>query len=135
MNLTGLIDDLAIRRTLAEYCHLCDAGEFEALLERFSPDGEIVYGARVARGRKELQAFFQEFQGQPERMGKHLTTNIVIDVADDRATAFSDFLFLRFQDGELAPAITGSYRDRLARVEDRWRIERREIIALAPPKR
>ena len=130
MNPSPALDDIAIRRTLAEYCHFCDAGDFEALLDVFVPEAEIVYGSRVDRGRSGLLSFFRDLQGRPEQRGRHLTLNSVVDVAGDRASVRSDFLFVRFEDGRLIPAVVGSYRDTLVRDEDRWRIERREVIPL-----
>jgi hypothetical protein len=130
VSLSLALDDVAIRRTLSEYCQCCDAGDFEALLDVFVADGELVYGARVARGHAALLTFFRELQGRPEQRGRHLTLNSIIDLAGDRASVRSDFLVLRFDDGRLTPAITGSYRDALVRCDKRWRIERREILPL-----
>jgi 3-phenylpropionate/cinnamic acid dioxygenase small subunit len=128
-----LTDELEIRRVLALYCHRCDDGDFDALLDLFASDGEFVYGARACRGRGELRAFFDEMQGTPAQRGKHLTLNSVLEIEGDRAMAVSDFLFLRFVDGALTPVYTGRYRDLFARVEHRWRITRREVKRDLPP--
>jgi 3-phenylpropionate/cinnamic acid dioxygenase small subunit len=122
-------DELEIQRVLAQYCHRCDDGDFDALLALFAADEELVYGDRVCRGREELLRFFQEMQG-PAQRGKHLTLNSVIDIAGERASALSDFLFLRFVDGALTPVFTGRYSDLFVRLENRWRIVRREIIRM-----
>jgi ketosteroid isomerase-like protein len=129
----AITDELEIRRVLALYCHRCDDGDFDALLDLFSADSEMVYGERTCRGRAQLREFFDEMQGKPAQRGKHLTLNSVIDVAGDGASATSDFLFLRFVDGALTPVYTGRYRDRFARVGNRWRITRREVTRDLPP--
>jgi hypothetical protein len=91
---TALHDELAIRRTLAIYCHHCDDGDFAQLVDQFTPDGSFSYLGEVVTGHEHLRAWFESKQ-PPERRGKHLTTNTVIDIDRDRAHAMSDFVFLR----------------------------------------
>ena len=128
-----MTDEQEIRRVLAQYCHRCDDGDFDALLELFAADAELVYGERVCRGRAQVLAFYEELQGNPGQRGKHLTSNAIVDVAGDAASVDSDFLFVRFVDGALAPVFTGRYRDRFARVGNRWCIALREIVSLIAP--
>jgi len=126
-------DEQQIRRVLALYCHRCDDGDFAALLALFAADAELVYRDRHCRGRAQVRAFFDELQGEPAQRGKHITSNAVVDVAGDEASAHSDFLFLRFVEGVLTPVFTGRYRDRFARTGDRWCFARREIVQLDAP--
>ena len=118
-----------IARVLAEYCHCCDGGDFDALVGRFVDDGEFIFAGRVVRGRDELRSWFEKTQS-PERRGKHVTANTIIDVDGDRAVAMSDFVFLTKADGRLVPLITGSYHDELRRDGGRWRITRRTASTL-----
>jgi 3-phenylpropionate/cinnamic acid dioxygenase small subunit len=126
-------DEDQIRRTLAQYCHCCDDGDFDALLELFAPDAELTYRDRFCRGRAQVRAFYDELQGKPDQRGKHMTANALVDVAGAEASVVSDFLFVRFVAGALVPVFTGRYRDRFARSAGRWRIARREIVQLDAP--
>ena len=129
---TSLRDELAILRVLAAYCQLCDDGDFAELVEQFTPDGVIAFGDDIATGREELRAWFERRQ-PPERRGKHLTLNPIVELAGRRARVASDFVFLRIVDGVPTPAIAGRYRDEFRREGDRWCIERRDIELLQAP--
>ena len=65
---------------------------------------------------------------------KHLTTNLIIDVADDGRTATARSYFTVIQgrpDFPLQPIIAGRYHDRFECVEGRWRFcERLEYLDL-----
>ena len=133
MSNVAVEDELAIRRTLAAYCQHLDDGDFGALAHQFTPDGTMTYGdVGGASGRDDIEAWFAGMN-PPERRGRHLTVNAVIDVEGDRATVASDFAFLRFVDGELRPLFTGRYHDEFVRAEGRWLIQRRVAAPLAPP--
>jgi 3-phenylpropionate/cinnamic acid dioxygenase small subunit len=129
---TALGDELAIRRTLVTYCHRCDDGDFDGLVDQFTPDGSFSYRDEVVPGHERLRAWFEGKQ-PPERRGKHLTTNTVIDIDGDRAHALSDFVFLRVPEGATDPVIVvaGRYRDEFHRVGDRWLIDRREVQVMS----
>jgi hypothetical protein len=132
--ITALADELAIKRLLAEYCHRVDDGRLDELAQLFTIDGEFVFGSLSARGRGEVTGWFERFHPPAER-GKHLTTNVVVelDAADgDRASARSDFAFLGFRDGQLTPTLAGRYDDELQRVDGRWLIGRRDASQLRP---
>ena len=122
----ALRDELAVKRTLAAYCHLCDDGDFAGLVELFVLDGSVAFDDDVVTGRDALMTWFANRQ-PPQRRGKHLTMNIIVDVDGNCAEVVSDYLFLRLVDGVVTPAIAGRYRDRLRRDGTRWAIERRNI--------
>ena len=129
---TALHDELAIRRTLALYCHRCDDGDFAELVDQFTTDGSFAYLGEVVTGREQLRAWFESKQ-PPDRRGKHLTMNTVVDIDGDRAHAVSDFVFLRLVDGSPSPAVAGRYRDELHCVTGRWLIDRREVHVMSVP--
>ena len=120
-----IADESEIRRTIAAYCHLIDDGDFRRLAEEFTPDGSFAFGEQVATGRDALVAWFAKNQ-PPHRRGKHITTNIIVDIDGDRASARSDFLFLRRIDGVVATEAAGRYRDTFVRTDGRWMIQRRD---------
>lgn len=133
MKRASMQDELDVRRVMARYCHLCDDSDFDALVALFTADAALIYGGREACGSEEIRAFFDEFQGAPERRGKHLQMNIVVDVEGDRARSESDVLFVRYFDAALLPHVAARYRDELLRVNGDWRFTRREIRRLNPP--
>jgi hypothetical protein len=127
--------DLAIRRVLAAYCHRCDDGELDAVVDLFTADGVFASGAAVAHGHDAIRDFFLERQGRPEQRGRHLTVNSAVDVDVDGAHArvVSDFVFLRHVDGVAVPAIVGRYHDDLVRLDGAWRFARRDVHAWTGP--
>jgi hypothetical protein len=127
-------DELGIRRTLAEYCHHCDDGNFDELVALFAPHAVLAYGDSQALGQAELRAFFLERQGLADQRGKHLTLNSVVDIDGNRARVLSDFLYLRIVDGVLTPVYAGRYRDDLVGADGRWRFARREILRMEEPR-
>jgi SnoaL-like domain len=129
---TALHNELAIARTLAVYCHRCDDGDFAELVDQFTTDGSFAYLGEEITGHEQLRAWFESKQ-PPDRRGKHLTMNVVVDIDGDRARAVSDFVFLRLVDGSPSPAVAGRYRDELQCVNGRWLIGRREVHLMSVP--
>jgi ketosteroid isomerase-like protein len=129
----AVADELAIRRTLAAYCQHLDDGDFAALAHQFTADGAVMFEDRNgAHGRAEIEAWFAESY-TPERRGRHMTVNTIIDLDGDQATARSDFAFLGFLDGHLRPLFAGRYHDDFVRAEGRWLIRQRTAVFLPPP--
>lgn len=137
----GALD--GIRRTLALYCQFCDDGRFDEWGQLYTDDAEFRVMGRTYTGRPALQAFIEAGQ-PPERRGKHVCANSLIDLdADGRtARAVTDFVFVARAAPEPSPegapraaggfAITsvGRYHDRLVldAGSGRWRFARREIV-------
>lgn len=121
----------AIRRTITEYCHLCDDGRFDEWSDLFTPDATFVVMGGTQTGRDAITTWIARAQG-PEARGKHITSNHRIEVADDGATAkaVTDYLFVARVDGGFAITSVGRYHDTFVRDPDRWRFTRREIVFL-----
>jgi 3-phenylpropionate/cinnamic acid dioxygenase small subunit len=128
----AVVDELLVGHVLARYCHLVDDGRFDELVELFTADGTFAFGDLAATGRWELRSWFEAMQ-PPELRGKHLTTNVIVDVDGDEAVAVSDFVFFAFRERRLVPMVAGRYRDELTRVDGGWRIRRRDSEQLRPP--
>ena len=129
VDLGVVVDELAIRRVLAEYCHLVDDTRWDDLGDLFTADAAFTFGKYGATGRQEIIAWLVGTDATGIR-GKHLTTNSVIDVEGDIATAVSDFAFLAFADGRLVVSLAGRYHDELHRVDGGWQIHRRDAVQL-----
>ncbi|MFC5754464.1 nuclear transport factor 2 family protein [Actinomadura rugatobispora] len=126
-----LEDELAVRTTLARYCRTCDDGDIAGVSALFAPDGVFAVPARnlEARGTAAITACFEESQGPPERRGKHLTLNTVLETGNGRVTAVSDFLFLRPVGAQPVLAMAGRYDDEFVKIDGRWVFARREVQA------
>jgi ketosteroid isomerase-like protein len=122
-------DELDIRRLLAEYCQLCDDGDFDALVDRFTEDCWFAFDEWRVEGHRGVRRWFETTQS-PEKRGKHLTTNLVIELGDATATVVSDYLFLSGREGGYAVELTGRYEDELRREGGRWRFVSRPASQL-----
>ena len=116
-----------IRELLARYCFALDAGRFEEMAALFTSDGvwETAFGTATGRPGIVAQARSIATGAQPQRV--HLTTNIVIDLDGDSATARSNWVVI--QNSPNGPAIGsgGAYADRLAKVGGQWFFQHRTI--------
>ena len=109
-----------------------DDGRFTELVDLFVPEGCFVVDATPITGRAELLRFFEERQGRGEQRGRYLTLNTVVDVTGAVARARSDFLFLKYVDGQLAVVRAGRYEDELVRIDGTWRFARRRVEDWVP---
>ena len=122
-----MTDEEAIRRVLATYCQTLDDGRFDEWERIWTDDATFSVMGSTHSGRTELRSFIEAAQ-PPERRGKHMNLNHVIDVTGDEATAASDFVFAgRVGDGWAITQV-GRYLDRLVRAPEGWRIAAREIV-------
>lgn len=120
-------DKEEIRELLARYCFALDADEFDAMAALFTPDGvwETAFGTGTGRAGIVAQARSIAKGDRPRRV--HLTTNIVIELDGDTATARSNWVL--FQNTPDGPAIGsgGAYFDRLVKVDGKWFFRHRTI--------
>ena len=116
-----------IRELLARYCFALDADRFEDMAALFTPDGvwETAFGTGSGREGIVAQACSIATGERPRRV--HLTTNIVIDLDGDTATARSNWALV--QNSAAGPVIGsgGAYADRLVKVDGRWFFKHRTI--------
>lgn len=124
-----LAAEAGIRRTLARYCQTCDDGRFEEFAACFTDDAVMTALGNEVKGRAAIQAWMAKAM-PPERRGRHVTVNSVIDVSGDTATATSDFVFLAIAEGKFRVTSAGRYRDELRRVDGDWQFARRDIELL-----
>jgi hypothetical protein len=123
-----------IRNLLGEYCERIDAGDFAGVGELFE-HGALAddKGRDLARGAEAVAAFYAGgtllHDGSPRT--KHLVTNTVLDVDEERgrATARSSYLVLQqVGTGPLQPIITGRYHDAFERRDGRWCFSERRFF-------
>ena len=143
--LGGWIDKLEIREIVERSVRCIDDQDGAAFAELFEHDGVLQLAGTVFAGRGALRSMFGsgapaakwtepgELLKQPGIM--HLTTNPIIDVAGDTATAETDMItFRRDENGRAKITLLARYRDRLRRTDEgRWLISSRTGVSIAVP--
>lgn len=121
------LEDLeAIRALDAEYCRLLDDGDWPALADLFTVDGEFA-GLSHARGQAELLVFFAGLATNGLTAFWHHVTNLEVTVDGDRASVRSFLWQPCVLHGE--PHVAGGrYHDELLRVGGRWRYRRKQVV-------
>ncbi len=120
-------DKEEIRELLARYCFALDAGAFDAMAALFTADGvwETAFG--TGTGRDGIIARAESITSGPQPRRVHLTTNIVIELTGDAATARSNWTVI--QNTPAGPAIGsgGGYTDQLVKLGGQWFFKHRKI--------
>lgn len=119
-------DTQSIKNLVHSYAELLDSGNFQALGRLFERAAVSVHGsARQAQGaeavRRMLVGGVRLYNGVPST--KHLVTNLVIELAEDRTSAIARSYYVAFQACEglsLQPIMAGRWHDRLERQGDEW---------------
>jgi uncharacterized protein (TIGR02246 family) len=121
--LQRLVDEAAIRDLLLAFGRALDAKDWAAYGETFTEDGTFeIFGQRRV-GREEIAAGPARDLSRFHRT-QHFSTNHVISVDGDTATASSYMLAVHIPDGDdpsVHADIGGSYRCQCARTADGWR--------------
>jgi len=121
----------AIAALIFTYAERVDAGDLDGMaalfahatyrshVREYAGADEL---ARVMKGRVILHE-----NGTPRT--KHVTTNLIVDVTGDAATARSYFtVFQQTPDLPLQPIVAGRYHDRFERVAGVWRFADRLVL-------
>jgi hypothetical protein len=141
-SLQAIADRTLIRELLDRYGIVHDSGTPEEYADLFTPDGEIAVapgGPAIVKGRTALLAQarrdHERFGTEPTANGKttsimrHLISNAQITMTG--ATTATGFCYVTtvVKKGDVGPEILSisRYTDRYTKVNDEWRIQRREI--------
>ncbi len=139
------INKLEIREIIERSVRHIDDQDSAAFAELFEEDGVLQLAGTVFAGRDALRTMFGGVTPaakwtEPGELLKqpgitHLTTNPIIDVDGDVATAETDMItFRRGQGGRAKVTLLARYRDRLRRTnEGRWLISSRTGVSVAVP--
>jgi 3-phenylpropionate/cinnamic acid dioxygenase small subunit len=128
-------DETAIANLVFRYAELIDSGDFEGIGALF---GDAVIGADGStvewRGAEAITAMYvngtRRYEDGTPR-SKHVTTNLIIEVDDQRAHATCRSYYTVLQQTDevpLQPIVAGRYHDEFARVDDQWRFARRTMF-------
>lgn len=125
-------DGAAIEALVFGYAERIDTGDFAAVGELFRDASYRSSGGGEYRGadavREVLKGLVRLYDGVPRT--RHVTTNLVIEIDDSRATAQARSYFTVLQatdDLPLQIIAAGRYHDRFERVEGVWRFADRLI--------
>ncbi len=125
----------AIETLIMTYAERVDLGDFAGAADLFADATYRADAGDAVHSQTGAAAVLATFEGMVRRYPdgtprtKHVTTNVVIDLADDAATARSYYLVLQQTDDlPLQPIIAGRYHDRFERVGGVWRFADRLIL-------
>lgn len=121
------LEDLAeVQQLRARYCQHLDDGQWDALVDCFTPDGVFV-GLSTAAGSAQLRTFFADLQAGSLSAWWHFSSNETLQLAGDRAYGTTWLLQPCVVNGESQLA-AGRYTDEMVRCGDgRWRFSRRTV--------
>jgi uncharacterized protein (TIGR02246 family) len=141
-------DKLAIREVIEQYMRWNDDGDFASIVGLFTEDATFQFFGRVLVGREAISEFFAGvFPAPPTHWTEggslfvqprsvHISSNPIIAVTGDAATAETDFQVVqRSADGRARVTLVGRYRDRFRRdaASGEWLIECRTGVSVARP--
>jgi hypothetical protein len=140
-------DRAAIEDLHGRYLFAFDWQDAETYAGTFAPDGILDYGAGEIRGREAIAAFIREGRqrmeqarantpaGQRAPGGRHIISNIVVDVNGDRARGLAYWTHMTSgPDGRGTVDFWGHYEDELVKVNGEWLYARRRIYNQAIPE-
>jgi uncharacterized protein (TIGR02246 family) len=122
-------EEEAIRNLIGLHSQLTDDGDYERRVDLYTPDGVFVMGDATSTGKEELKVAFASTSA-PERRGKHITANTVMEIDGDTARAATDFFFLLPSPDGLKPLAAGRYADTFVKRDGRWLYTERRITFL-----
>jgi uncharacterized protein (TIGR02246 family) len=114
-----------IRQLIARYCHLVDARRIEEWVDCFTDDGVFELRGSRTQGRDALLKMGEGIR-QSGMSSRHWVTNVLVDVDGDEATSES-YLMMLSATAEPVIGVSGVYRDRVRRVDGRWRFAERVV--------
>ena len=128
----------AIRELMSEYCYLIDDGKIDVWLNLFTDDAVVIGpdGEQIP-GRPAIKALFRDVDSDLLARTKHLTTNEIIRVDGDMATAKSTIIVYELTQSEpaISTKVVGIYEDKLVKLEGHWKFKERKFsIALSEAK-
>jgi ketosteroid isomerase-like protein len=122
-------DEEAIRNLIGLHSQLTDDGEYQRRVQLYTEDGVFMMGDAASRGRDEMAEAFASTSA-PERRGKHITANTVMEIDGDAASARTDFFFLLPSAEGLKPLAAGRYFDTFTKKDGHWLYSERRITFL-----
>jgi hypothetical protein len=120
-----------IEALIYEYARRIDDGDFAGIGELFSHgaittlEGDVLAEGQV--GVRQLYETTTRRYPDGDTFSHHVTTNVVVRVEGDHATAQSYFTVFQGAAIALQPIVAGRYEDRFERADGAWRFDRRAM--------
>jgi len=135
-----MADRLAILNTMNKWAYGYDAPDLEAMADCFTDGAELTMrigdGDLIGpfSGKENVMKLFSDSLADQSDQRRHITTNTYfVDEDDVSATCRSVLTLVAVADGALTVLSTGTYEDRMQRVDDgRWCIASRHIALDLP---
>ena len=135
-------DRQAIEQLMAgDYPRALDSSNWKAYASFFATDGELLVNGTSIKGPAAIEAYFNRPRparagapANPEpRVGKHVVTNLTIQITGDRATAQGYWQTVMSRASGTTIAGAGHYEDVLKKENGRWKFLKRAIITEPAP--
>jgi len=129
---------------VGDYPRALDSSNWKVYASFFASDGELIVNGTNIKGPAAIEAYFNRPRparagapANPEpRVGKHVVTNLTIQITGDRATAQGYWQTVMSRPSGTTIAGAGHYEDVLKKENGAWKFLKRAIItepAPAPP--
>ena len=118
-----------IEQLLARYTKAADIDPSETMREIFTENGSFVVDAMDLKitGIDNIIAYFTESRTNSSGGVFHITSNLIIDISGDSASA-SSYLTVMQSGEEIKPLTIGRYSDELVKTSRGWRLKTRTVI-------
>ena len=129
-------DSRQIENLIYRYAELIDSGDLEGVAELFR-DGEITSSVQNSRrtGYAQILQMYQAscrvYKETGTPLTKHLTTNVIVEIAANSTTANARSYYTVIQATDslpLQPIISGRYHDCFHKAEGKWVFASREMF-------
>ena len=131
VSVAGVSDDAAIRNVVARLAMLSDEGDLEEYVDLFTDDARWDMPGGKLQGRDNLLAGGVERRAAgtvgPGSNTRHVIATQTVEVDGDEAVSKAYWQFWVNTATEPSVALFGTYRDRLARTGDGWKLAHRVI--------
>jgi uncharacterized protein (TIGR02246 family) len=125
-------DRLEIHELYARFAHAIDAGDVEAWVALFTPEGTFLLAGDPLTGAEQLREFATRRSREAPGMF-HLTTGIVLDGTSQVAKGRAYVVTYRLAgDGQLRLLNIGRYDDDLVKTAEGWRLAARRVLSEIP---
>lgn len=126
---------------VGDYPRALDSSNWKVYASLFATDGELLVNGTSIKGPAAIEAYFNRPRparaGAPPnpepRVGKHVVTNLTIQITGDRATAQGYWQTVMSRASGTTIAGAGHYEDVLKRENGSWKFLKRAIITEPAP--
>src|SRR5689334_15307495 len=126
---------------VGDYPRALDSSNWKVYASFFAAEGELIVNGTSIKGRAAIEAYFNRPRparagapANPEpRVGKHVVTNLTIQLQGDRATAQAYWQTVMSRASGTTIAGAGHYEDVLKKENGTWKFVKRAIIQEPAP--